>query len=139
MGAQQRELLGAVSGGDDAGHRRVQRVNRRERPAAPGALGDPPRMLEHPADGVEKLAAAAAIQLCQRQERLPAAPTAGCGAAVSARRTAKKIRSGVAGLSNVTGPPPPNAATASRSASRTEIASINGGSPTALLPMTTPG
>ena len=33
----------------------------------------------------------------------------------------------------------PNAATASRSASRTEIASISGGSPTALLPMTTPG
>ena len=33
----------------------------------------------------------------------------------------------------------PNAATAARSASRTLIASISGGSPTALLPWTTPG
>ena len=50
-------------------------------------------------------------------------------------RTAKNTRSGVAGLSKVTTvAPSPNAATASRSASRTEIASISGGSPTALLP-----
>ena len=54
-------------------------------------------------------------------------------------RTAKKTRSGVAGLSNVNGRPSPNAAMASRSASRTENASISGGSPTALLPITTPG
>ena len=38
-----------------------------------------------------------------------------------------------------TTPRSPNAATASRSASRTLIASISGGSPTALLPWTTPG
>ncbi len=56
-----------------------------------------------------------------------------------ARSTAKKTRSGVAGLSSVTRPPSPNAAMASRIASRTEIASISGGSPTALLPKTTPG
>ena len=54
-------------------------------------------------------------------------------------RTAKKTRSGVAGLSNVKGPPSPNAAMAARNPSRTENASISGGSPTALLPMTTPG
>ncbi len=35
-------------------------------------------------------------------------------------RTAKKMRSGVAGLSNVNGSPSPNAAMASRKASRTE-------------------
>mgnify|MGYP003693908703 CR=1 FL=1 len=35
--------------------------------------------------------------------------------------------------------PGPNDATASRMASRTESAIINGGSPTALLPQTTPG
>src|SRR3954466_6122408 len=52
--------------------------------------------------------------------------------AAIAFRTAKKIRSGVAGLSNTIGPPEGkhHAATASRSASRTEIASISGGSPT---------
>src|SRR5580765_2289310 len=55
------------------------------------------------------------------------------------RRTAKNTRSGVAGLSNVTTSPAPNAAIASRSASRTEMASISGGSPTALLPNTTAG
>ena len=59
------------------------------------------------------------------------------------RRTAKKMRSGVAGLSNDTtsgaGRVAANAATAARSASRTENASISGGSPTALLPMMTPG
>ena len=61
---------------------------------------------------------------------------------------AKNTRSGVAGLSNVTAGrlmavtpgwdslalPSANAATASRKASRTEIASINGGSPTAFEP-----
>src|SRR5579872_3502259 len=59
-----------------------------------------------------------------------------------ARRTAKKTRSGVAGLASATGrfsPGAPNAAIASRMASRTEIASINGGSPTALHPITTEG
>ena len=41
----------------------------------------------------------------------------------------------VAGEASATSPlPEPNAATASRMASRAEIASINGGSPTALLP-----
>src|SRR5258707_9817100 len=54
-------------------------------------------------------------------------------------RIAKKIFSVVAGTGRHTGPPPPNAATASRMASRTEIASISGGSPTALLPNTTSG
>src|SRR5678815_2037165 len=49
--------------------------------------------------------------------------------------TAKNTRSGVAGLEKVSGPPSPKAATASRMASRTEIASIKGGSPTALLPI----
>src|SRR5437870_2026723 len=48
---------------------------------------------------------------------------------------AMKIASGVAGDGSGTWPPDlPKAATASRIASRTEIASINGGSPTALLP-----
>src|SRR5207237_4147030 len=50
---------------------------------------------------------------------------------------AKNTRSGVAGLSSFTGPP--NASIAFRSASRTEIASMSGGSPTALLPSTTSG
>ena len=56
-----------------------------------------------------------------------------------ARSTAKNTRSGVAGLASITGPPAPNAAIASRMASRTEIASISGGSPTALLPKIVPG
>src|SRR5258708_3186556 len=48
---------------------------------------------------------------------------------------AVKIASPVAGDANGTSPPArPNAATASRIASRTENASISGGSPTALLP-----
>src|SRR6185369_12067376 len=55
------------------------------------------------------------------------------------RWTAKNTRSGVAGLSKVTRSSSPNAATASRSASRTEIASISGGSPMALLPPIVPG
>src|SRR5687768_17312350 len=54
-------------------------------------------------------------------------------------RMAKNTRSGVAGLSNANGSPSPNAPIASRSASRTENASISGGSPTALLPITTSG
>ena len=56
---------------------------------------------------------------------------------VRTRRTAKKMRSGVAGLSKVTTSPWPKAATASRSASRTEMANMSGGSPIALLPKTT--
>src|SRR5262245_37202659 len=56
-----------------------------------------------------------------------------------ARCTAQKTRSGVAGLSRAIGPEAPKAAIASRIASRTDIASIKGGSPTALLPKTTPG
>ena len=66
-----------------------------------------------------------------------------CDARARARRgraaMAQKTRSGVAGLSSRTRPPAPNAAMASRMASRTEMASISGGSPTALLPQTTPG
>jgi hypothetical protein len=55
------------------------------------------------------------------------------------RSTAKNTRSGVAGLSNLTTgraelPADAKAPTASRSASRTEIASMSGGSPIALLP-----
>src|SRR5438270_4490703 len=51
---------------------------------------------------------------------------------------ALKIASPVAGEASGTSPPVfPNIATASRIASRTEIASINGGSPTALLPWMT--
>ena len=46
---------------------------------------------------------------------------------------------GRGGRSSVDRCPVPNAATASRIASRTEIASISGGSPTALLPQTTSG
>ena len=46
---------------------------------------------------------------------------------------AKKTCSGVAGLESLTSASSPKAATASRMASRTEIASISGGSPTALL------
>src|SRR6516162_661096 len=56
-----------------------------------------------------------------------------------ARSTAQKTLSGVSGLSTATTPPPPNAAIASRKASRTEMPSINGGSPTALLPRITDG
>src|SRR6185369_12146347 len=71
----------------------------------------------------------------------------GSAAAVfRARSMAQKTASGVAGRASVTsaGPaaapaPVAKAATASRSASRTLIASIKGGSPTALLPWTTPG
>ena len=63
----------------------------------------------------------------------------GAPGAARADATAKKICSGVAGLSKVT-----RSAVAERGdgvaiASRTEMASINGGSPTALLPNTTPG
>jgi hypothetical protein len=48
---------------------------------------------------------------------------------------ARKIASHVAGTGSATSPPrSPKDATASRIASRTDIASINGGSPTALLP-----
>src|SRR5580658_10042784 len=53
--------------------------------------------------------------------------------------TAQNIRSGVNGLSSVTTPPFPKAEMASRIASRTEMASITDGSPTALLPKITPG
>src|ERR1700678_4072640 len=68
------------------------------------------------------------------------APTELASASRSARArcTAKNTRSGVAGLSSKTGPPAPNAAIASRIASRTEMASIRGGSPTALLPYMVP-
>ena len=55
------------------------------------------------------------------------------------RSIAQNTASGVDGDESSTQPPLPKAATAARSASRTLIASMNGGSPTALLPWTTPG
>src|SRR4051812_3825074 len=63
------------------------------------------------------------------RDSLVRASSEGCKDALLARArlTAKNTRSGVAGLSNVTGPPLPNAATAARIASRTDMASINGG------------
>ena len=57
------------------------------------------------------------------------------GGRARARSTAQKTASGVAGeASSTLAPAGPNAATASRSASRTAKASISGGSPTALEP-----
>ena len=52
---------------------------------------------------------------------------------------AQNTASGVAGEASSTMPPWPNAATAARNASRTLMASMSGGSPTALLPWITPG
>ena len=65
----------------------------------------------------------------------PAATAARCSDERRRCSIAIKIASGVAGDGSAICPPgSPKAATASRMASRTEIASINGGSPTALLP-----
>src|SRR5881396_958749 len=97
-------------------------------------------MLAYPAHGPDKPVALGAVDFdkchgywaaATKQPEIPAAARAAC--------TAKKTRSGVAGLSKVTARPFPNAETASRIASRTEIAIISGGSPTALLPNTTSG
>ena len=63
----------------------------------------------------------------------------GCAARRGPRRTAQYTASGVDGQPRSTQwPGGPNAATASRSASRTLKASISGGSPTALDPYTAP-
>ena len=60
------------------------------------------------------------------------------GVAARTHSIALSVASGVAGTDRGTSEASPKAATAARIASRTAKASINGGSPTALLPKITP-
>ena len=78
---------------------------------------------------------AAALTPARLRRRDGARSRRSCGRAGWPRRRARAWR----GYRGGRALPPPNAAMASRSASRTEMASIRGGSPTALLPQTTPG
>src|SRR5436309_12689762 len=154
MGAEQQRLFFVGCALHLAGHGAVQMIETRKWPVLPGPLSDPGRMLEHPAKRRHEAVAGKRIDLVDRHGEwsaktiatcpaysllTPATDSSATGWRTRMARTAQKTRSGVAGLSSVTTPPFPKAAMASRRASRAEMASMRGGSPTALLPKTTPG
>ena len=67
MRAQQRELRGLVRRVDGAGHRRVQRVDARERPRGQHPLRDPGRMLEDAAKQRDERGRGQRIELVEGQ------------------------------------------------------------------------
>lgn len=89
----------------------------------------PPPMLPHVSRTVRTILLPTSRGACPTQSSPRRARSVSCSSSM-----AQNTASGVAGAPSGTIPPRPKAATASRSASRTEMASMRGGSPTALLP-----
>ena len=98
MRTQQRQLLVPRCRVHLVDHRGVQRLERRKGSLRPRPRGNPRRVLEHPPDLFHELVALERIQVgdCHTAVVVPARSPARWE---RARRTAKKIRSGVAGLS----------------------------------------